>query len=238
MLINFPFIPETDETVALWKTRIKKRNLSEKDLESVNFSKDKYIAPNLTKDDTGLDDNTGLYHPVFNIHHNSVSLEDGFVIESFPEFTPVTVTERRIDQDADEDDVYSEQSDRLWKTYGYVLSINDFMELIGKQLQKSKRKFAVAFALRKIHDNIFHKNGRLHHPNHENVNLIDDEDIISFHIYELLHKENDFILNHDNEWGFMCYLNRLDTEQDTFNATENYRDKSVMSKLDFNINKD
>lgn len=231
MLINFPFVPETQETLNQWRERAKEIGLSEEDFIKGRFDRaDRYIPENLTSEESNLEDTSGLYAGSLAFHYQSVSLEEGFEIEGYPDFLPVSLKEKRIDDDADEDNVYTLQESLLYDSYGWVLSIDDFMTLIGKQLKDSKREFAVCFYASEYHDNLFYKSGRLYHPDHSAYELSEGQLVVSFHVFELLSKDS-FVTNHDEKMSVMSAMFNSESYPEAKDIADNLREKEFVTNI-------
>ena len=229
MLVNPPFLPEPESRISEWVTNLKEANYSDEKIADMKLNTRYFIPDLLTPEQAGQDDTTGLYNPKLDYHYQSVSLEPGYSLEGDTEFLPVMVEEIPLYDDEEDEEHNALRKERLYKTYGFVLSVADFMTLIGEQLRFSNRKFCVAFGLREYHDEIYHKSGRLYHPDHNQVKLKEGDDILCFHIYELL-DENDHDMSRDLNWPFFCHLNKLD-ENEAIQCIDNLRDKSFMDTL-------
>jgi hypothetical protein len=243
MLIDFPFLPETQETVDQWHVNLKESKMPAHEIEEMNLSVNYNIPENLTKEHSGLDDNTGIYYPKLLHSYQEVKLPDGLEIDSYFSFLPVILTEKKIDHDdycepvelsegnySDDVDIYKIQSEIFMSTYGFVLSIADFMELIGEQLKVSKRKFCVAFYWVDYHQDVFHKSGRLYNKDHSKVKLNKDDKLISFHIFELL-DENDTKLKSGAGLPFMGHVMNLPDINDAVKAIDQIHDKTFIESL-------
>lgn len=227
MLINFPFLPETEESVQKWIKNLKEHNVPDQEIEDMNLNVNYYIPDQLTEEDSGRKDNTGLYTGHLLNNYQGVSLEEGYYIEPLPDFVPVIVTENSIDEDATEE-VYKFQSSPLYRSFGYVVSVEDFMMLIGDQLHESNRKFCVCFYLCDYHEDMFEKNGQLHCSDFAVLEM--PEKLISFNIFELLDKDS-FVLEQEKRLGFFSKM--INTDLDTFkNLSDHYRNRDFMESLD------
>lgn len=242
MLIDFPFLPETQETVDQWHVNLKESKMPASEIEEMNLGVNYNIPENLTKEHSELDDNTGLYYPKLLHSYQEVKLPEGLKINSFFSFLPVILTENKIDHDAEycepteaseghyNEDVYKIQDQILMSTYGFVLSIADFMELIGEQLKTSKRKFCAAFYWVDYHQDVFHKSGRLYNKDHSTVKLTEDDKLISFHIFELL-DENDTKFKVGVGLPFMGHVMHLPEMSDAIKAIDQMHDKEFIKSL-------
>lgn len=248
MLVNFPFIPETEETVTQWYSNLRKSKVSEEEITKMELNVNYHIPDNLTTEHSGLIDNTGLYYPKLLHSYQSVSLEPGYKIDSYFSFLPVLLIENKIDHDTEycepvelpegryqeQEDVYKVQEELLMSTYGFVLSIDDFMNLIGEQLKQSKREFAVAFYWVDYHEEVFHKSGRLYHPDHSAVKLNKENKLISFHIFELLNKQ-DREIKRTQKLPFMGYVFSLEIDE-AKKVIDNIHDEVFINSL--NLDRD
>lgn len=240
MLVNFPFLPETQETVDEWIQNLKNAGYTDEKIKEANISTHYHIPDNLTKDDTGLDDNTGLYYPKMDLGYQSVQLEDGFKIEAFDDFMPVMLVENRRDQDYPYDEWDKEYIEAdsfkitkeimLGRNYGFVLSFDDFFNLIGNQLKDSSRKFAVSFSLHEYYYDIFHKRGRLYHPDHTQYDLKDGDPIYSFHIYELI-EEDSFQIKEESKLAFFSEIIHSDSHEQALIYCENSKNEAFVTHL-------
>lgn len=148
MLVDFPFVPESDETIKIWIENLKKSGYSDEKISSLNLNINFHIPKNLTVEDDPIFSTYkfGVYEAKFSSSYNHVKLEPSYLISSFFHFIPVVVEQMKINDETNEKELVSSL---LLDTYGFVFSLEEFFHLIGDQLEKSKRKFAVCF-LKKI----------------------------------------------------------------------------------------
>ena len=229
MIVNFPFVPEPEGSVEKWLKRAVEIDLKPEMIDRLNLrTLNRYIPNNLTRDITGFDDNTGLYSGRLDNDYQRVKMEDGYSILAyrFGIHIPVVAKEfRKKDEYSDEKAEHCEEP--LYKSYGYVLSFDHFMEIIGKQLKKSKRKFCVSFSGRKFHDSIFDRSGRLYHPDHTKLDLKENDKIYHFNIFELIEDGKDFIIeDHEDTLAFQSNLFFATDSEHYFEMTDNFRIQS------------
>jgi hypothetical protein len=248
MFVNLPFVPETQDTVDRWHSRLRGGlAYSDEKIAALNIDVNYHITENLTPEYLGFDDNTGFYPCRLSHSYNQASLSDGYEILSYFEFLPVVLTERMLEQDyeepvfleggrySDSHEVYSVKSEIMHKTYGFVLNIEHFMSLIGEQLRASKRQFAVSFHKRDYHENIFDKNGRLHHPDHEKVKLTEKDTLISFHIFELVDTKS-YQLPQEDKLAFMCAMFQTENAEDAKAMNEQVHNEAFINSLNLERN--
>lgn len=252
MLVNFPFIPESQETVDLWFSNLREGNISEEEIAKMDLNVNYHMPKNLTTKQSELADNTGIYHPRLLHSYQSGSLKPGYSIDAYFNFLPVVLSENKIDHEdycepvlrsegkyEEDQDVYTVQKEIMMSTYGFVLNTADFMNLIGEQLKSSKRKFCVCFHSVDYHSDIFHKSGRLYHADHSTVKLTKDDRLISFHIFELL-DENDYIMKREFKLPFMSEVfnaNNTDNFDKSMELIENVHNKTFIQELEPHLEK-
>lgn len=230
MLINPHFLPVPQLTVDTWKNNLRAANYTEEKIENMNLTVDYYVPKQLTKEITGLDDNTGLFDPKLSYAIHNILLPSGYQLIRFPQLIPVMVCEKMREEDymTDEDGL---NRNLLHDSYGFVLSISDFMSLIGNQLKAASRKFCVSFSLATYHDGIYRKNGRIYHKDHREISLKDGDKILSFLILELL-DEGDYQNPSDLDFPLLNHVFRLGSYPEKIAASDKIRSKEFIESLE------
>lgn len=139
MLITLQLNKLSEETIKQYKANLDEIYGSRS--RKVDVHESMYCIPELTQEQSGLVDNTGLYPMRVQLGLQNDEVIGDAVIVNYPPLLPIFVPQS---VDNDDYDGYKLETYRM-ESYGYCETIPDFMALIGEQINKSKRKFFVVF---------------------------------------------------------------------------------------------
>lgn len=224
MLVNFPFIPESEEKAKSWIANAENLENSEELIKKYDLHNPaRYIPDNLSESITGLSDNTGLYTSKLNLHYQHISLEPGYSIYSGLMLKPAIISQL-VEQD---EGIFEKENSLLIKDYGWVLSFADFMELIGNQLKESKRKFCVSFYSIDFDEHLPSKSGSLLHKDHSKIKLEKGMKVYHFHIFELL-SDSDYEPTSEEKIDIISCAFHSDKPKDAITFIDNILDENYL----------
>ncbi|MFS1430693.1 hypothetical protein LMH73_027160 [Vibrio splendidus] len=150
------------------------------DTSRIKVSEDMYCLPELTSEQAGVDDCTGLYPMKFEHGLQNSDAIGELIIVRFPSPLPVVITQPDEPDEAD-----SETHQERLMSYGVCESISDFMLLVSEQLRASKRKFFITFGYSNPGDPLPIRSGHLIRSDHRKP-MGENQRHCYFHIHEIV----------------------------------------------------